>query len=78
VSGGDVNKMFRDVYGITIAGGQDKLKGKIFRLGHLGYADGSDTLLASRGGDGPDQVGVQGRPGRRREGAQEVLLAENL
>lgn len=33
-------------YGIQSAGGQDSLKGKIFRLGHMGYLDDMDTLLA--------------------------------
>jgi aspartate aminotransferase-like enzyme len=33
-------------YGIESAGGQDQLKGKILRLGHMGYLDEMDTLLA--------------------------------
>ncbi len=40
-----ITKSFRDDYGISIAGGQAQLLGKVFRLGHLGYADLSDTLL---------------------------------
>jgi len=35
----------RDNQGITIAGGQARLKGKIFRLAHLGYADRFDVTL---------------------------------
>ncbi len=31
-------------YGLTISGGQDELKGKIVRLGHIGYMDGWDVL----------------------------------
>lgn len=31
--------------GIKIAGGQDHLKGKIFRIGHLGWFDGKDILV---------------------------------
>lgn len=34
----------RDQFGITIAGGQDQWKGKIFRLAHLGYYDELDML----------------------------------
>lgn len=34
----------RDNFGITIAGGQDQWKGKIFRLAHLGYFDELDML----------------------------------
>lgn len=37
--------LMRDKYGVTIAGGQGILKGKIFRLGHLGYFDISDILI---------------------------------
>ncbi len=33
-------------YGVTIAGGQDHLKGKIFRIAHLGYMGTFDTIIA--------------------------------
>ncbi len=33
-------------FGIQSAGGQDELKGKIFRLGHMGFVDAMDTVLA--------------------------------
>jgi aspartate aminotransferase-like enzyme len=45
--GVDVSKLFktvRDVYGITLATGQGQVKGKIFRIGHLGYADDWDVV----------------------------------
>ena len=32
--------------GVTIAGGQDHLKGKIIRLAHLGYIDTFDVIIA--------------------------------
>jgi aspartate aminotransferase-like enzyme len=32
--------------GITIAGGQGSMKGKIFRIAHMGYVDNSDVLIA--------------------------------
>lgn len=32
-------------YGVTIAGGQDDLKGLIFRLGHCGYVNAFDIVL---------------------------------
>jgi aspartate aminotransferase-like enzyme len=32
--------------GVRLAGGQGKLKGKIFRIGHMGYADRFDVLTA--------------------------------
>jgi aspartate aminotransferase-like enzyme len=36
-------------YGIKLAGGQDSLKGKIVRLGHMGYIDQFDVLAALSG-----------------------------
>ncbi|MFH1740588.1 MAG: alanine--glyoxylate aminotransferase family protein [bacterium] len=40
---GDIVKTLRNKFGITIAGGQDHLKGKIFRFAHMGYADRMDV-----------------------------------
>ena len=42
----DIRALLKDRYGIQSAGGQDHLKGKIFRLGHMGYVDEMDTVLA--------------------------------
>ncbi len=62
-------------YGVTVAGGQEKLKGKILRIGHLGYLDTLDTLgaiaalelvLAEMGAKVPLGAGVAA--------AQKVLL----
>ncbi len=39
-------KKLRDETGVTIAGGQDELKGKIFRIGHMGYVNDFDIVLA--------------------------------
>jgi aspartate aminotransferase-like enzyme len=33
-------------YGIKLAGGQDAIKGKVVRLGHMGYTDPFDVLAA--------------------------------
>lgn len=46
IDGVDLVKNMREKQGITIAGGQAHLKGKIFRLAHLGYADQFDVTLA--------------------------------
>jgi aspartate aminotransferase-like enzyme len=40
----DIVKTLAKKYGITIAGGQDEAKGKIFRLSHMGYLDGLDMI----------------------------------
>jgi aspartate aminotransferase-like enzyme len=38
-------KLMRDTYGVQIAGGQGDLKGRIFRIGHMGYVSGGDLLV---------------------------------
>ncbi|MBI5212874.1 MAG: alanine--glyoxylate aminotransferase family protein [Nitrospirae bacterium] len=44
IDGQEVYKTLREKYGITGAGGQDRAKGKIYRLAHLGYADTFDVI----------------------------------
>ena len=46
VDGQAVYKNLREDYGITAAGGQDHLKGKIFRISHMGYIDTFDVIQA--------------------------------
>lgn len=41
---GKIVKYLRDQLNMTIAGGQDDAKGKIFRIGHLGYYDAMDII----------------------------------
>lgn len=38
------NKDLKTHFGLTVAGGQDELKGKIVRIGHLGFMDAWDVL----------------------------------
>jgi aspartate aminotransferase-like enzyme len=38
------NKVLKEKYGITIAGGQEEFTGKIFRISHLGYYDELDMV----------------------------------
>jgi aspartate aminotransferase-like enzyme len=49
LDGQEVYKNLRVKYGITAAGGQDKAKGKIFRIAHLGYTDRFDIITAIAG-----------------------------
>jgi len=37
-------KVMRDTYGVTIAGGQSEMKGKIFRFAHMGYIGEFDII----------------------------------
>lgn len=41
-----IPRTMRDKYGVTIAGGQDELEGKIFRLSHFGHVDRFDITTA--------------------------------
>jgi len=49
IDGQVVYKNLREKYGITAAGGQDKAKGKVFRIAHLGYSDRFDVITAIAG-----------------------------
>ena len=42
----EVVSELRDRFGITIANGQGELKGKIFRIGHIGWFDVFDITTA--------------------------------
>jgi len=46
VDGQKVVKVLREKHNITIAGGQDQAKGKIFRIAHFGYMDTYDIVSA--------------------------------
>ncbi|MFA5145415.1 MAG: alanine--glyoxylate aminotransferase family protein [Candidatus Omnitrophota bacterium] len=45
IDGEKLVKTMRDTYGVTIAGGQDELKGKIFRIAHMGYIEEFDIIM---------------------------------
>ena len=44
IDGPALRKTLREQYGYTVADGQSQLKGKIFRIAHLGYFDRFDTI----------------------------------
>jgi len=45
IDGGKVPKIMRERFGITIAGGQGKLKGRIARIAHCGYFGAFDIIV---------------------------------
>lgn len=45
IDSGVIVKKLREEWGVSIVGGQGKLKGKIFRIGHMGYCDRTDVLM---------------------------------
>lgn len=44
IDGEKVVEIMRDTYGVSVAGGQDKLKGKVVRMAHMGCLDEYDVL----------------------------------
>jgi len=44
IDGEKLVKTMRDTYGVTIAGGQDALKGKVFRFAHMGFIEEFDII----------------------------------
>ncbi|MCX5693473.1 MAG: alanine--glyoxylate aminotransferase family protein [Candidatus Omnitrophica bacterium] len=45
IDGEKLVKIMRDKYGVGIAGGQDELKGKIFRIATMGYITATDLIV---------------------------------
>jgi aspartate aminotransferase-like enzyme len=78
IDGSGLVRYLRDRMGVTFAGGQDKLKGKIVRLSHLGYIGAFDVVtglaaleLALRHFGASVELG-------RGVGAAQAILAEGL
>jgi aspartate aminotransferase-like enzyme len=46
LDGGKLVKYMRDDLGVTIQGGQDQMKGKLARFGHMGYLSPFDMIVA--------------------------------
>ncbi|MCP9449837.1 MAG: alanine--glyoxylate aminotransferase family protein [Nitrospira sp.] len=77
IDGQAIYKNLRVQYGMTAAGGQDHLKGKIFRLSHMGYADTFDVIAALAATE--MVLKGLGHPVRLGSGvgkAQEILMAK--
>jgi aspartate aminotransferase-like enzyme len=49
IDSGELVQTLRDRHGIVLAPGQGPLKGKIFRIGHIGYYDVFDITTALAG-----------------------------
>ncbi|HET7903353.1 MAG TPA: alanine--glyoxylate aminotransferase family protein [Candidatus Eisenbacteria bacterium] len=74
IDGAAVVKTMEKRYGVKIAGGQDSLKGKIFRLGHIGNYDAGDILrLVGAFESALSDHGHRVEPGTAVRAAQESL-----
>ncbi len=79
IDGGKIVKIMRDKYGITIAGGQNHLKGKIFRIGHLGYFDRFDIITTLSGLESTlSELGYPVEFGTAIKRAEEVFMENPL
>jgi len=75
IDGEKLVKHMRDKYGVGIAGGQAELKGKVFRIAHMGYITETDILTTIAVlGMALSEMGYRGEPGAGIEAAEEVLL----
>jgi aspartate aminotransferase-like enzyme len=75
IDGQLIYKNLRERYGITAAGGQDHLKGKIFRVSHMGYCDTFDVITAVAGVEMVlKEMGFPGPLGTGVARAQEILM----
>ncbi|MEM1308536.1 MAG: alanine--glyoxylate aminotransferase family protein [Cyanobacteria bacterium P01_H01_bin.153] len=72
-----IRKIMRQDYDIALAGGQDHLKGQIFRIGHLGFVGDRDILTAVSALEATlAKLGANGfTPGAGLSAAQAVLSA---
>ena len=46
IDGDAIRKVLKNEFGVTFAGGQGIVKGKIFRIAHMGFADKMDVIIA--------------------------------
>jgi len=77
VDGEKLVKTMRDVYGVTIAGGQAELKGKAFRIASMGYLNEFDIILALSCLEKVlHQMGYKFELGSGLRAAQEVFLKD--
>jgi aspartate aminotransferase-like enzyme len=78
VDGQKVVKILRDRHNLTIAGGQDQAKGKIFRIAHMGYVDKFDVIMAVAAVEMTlKELGYAVEMGKGVRAAMEVLTEEN-
>jgi aspartate aminotransferase-like enzyme len=72
---GDIRNGLTDRFGITTVGGQDKLKGKIVRVGHMGYMDELDVISGLAALEMVlNDLNYDVEPGRAVTAAQQVFL----
>ncbi len=75
IDGEKLVKVMRDTWGVTIAGGQAEMKGKIFRFAHMGFIEEFDIIVGISCLEKVlAQMGYQFNFGAGVKAAQEVFL----
>jgi len=71
----DLRKVLQNEFGITFAGGQAIMKGKIFRIAHMGFSDKMDVMIAVSALEmALARLGLPVELGRGVRAAQEIFL----
>jgi aspartate aminotransferase-like enzyme len=74
VDGAGVPKLMRDRFGVTVAGGQGHLKGRIVRIAHCGFYGAFDIVVALTALEMALQdLGLQVEPGVGAGAAQQIF-----
>jgi aspartate aminotransferase-like enzyme len=75
INAGDIVAHLDSRYGITVAGGQDHIKEKVFRVSHMGYLDALDMVTAVSAVEMTlRELGLPVRLGTGVKAAEEVIL----
>jgi aspartate aminotransferase-like enzyme len=73
----EIRGKLAELFGITTIGGQDKLKGKIVRIGHMGYFDELDVVAGLAALEAVlAELGDEVEPGVSVTAAQRVFLPQ--
>jgi serine---pyruvate transaminase len=77
IKDGALRNKLAERFGIMTVGGQDRLKGKIIRIGHMGYTDEIDVIGTLAALEMTlAELGFEIEPGRGVTAAQQVLIGQ--
>jgi len=78
INGDDIRKVLKKEFGVTFAGGQGIMKGKIFRIAHMGFSDKMDIIIAISALEmALARIGYPVEMGKGVKAAQQVFLGGN-
>jgi aspartate aminotransferase-like enzyme len=77
IDGDKLVKMCRDKFKVTLTGGQDEIKGKVFRIAMMGNVNDNDAILGVSAVErGLIELGYQFEPGKGVAATMKALLAK--